>query len=101
MKPWISALFVALAVSPAAAEVTLTEQENNAIRVEIDGEFFTEYRYEPGFFPILYPVIGPSGESVTRHFPMKEGVRIWIRCWLVTSRDGRFIPAGRTGTWTA
>ncbi len=58
----------------AVADVKLTELDNHAVRVEIDGRLFTEYRYEPDFFPILYPVIGPNGEAVTRHFPMKEDV---------------------------
>jgi|GEM_PF-201601 len=57
----------------AKAEVTLTELDNHRVRIEVDGKLFTEYRYEPGFFPILYPVIGPNGVPVTRHYPMKSG----------------------------
>ena len=77
MKAPTSAFFAACwlgIASLAMGDVTLTELENHTVRVEIDGRLFTEYRYEPGFFPILYPIIGPNGEAVTRHFPMKDGV---------------------------
>lgn len=72
IRRWI--VCVSLLPHLLAAEVKLTELENHKVRVEIDGRLFTEYRYEPGFFPILYPVIGPNGKSVTRHFPMKAGM---------------------------
>jgi hypothetical protein len=42
------------------------------IRVEIDGSLFTEYRYRNVSRPLLYPVIGPTGVGVTRHWPMEE-----------------------------
>ena len=35
---------------------------------------FTEYRYGNPSKPILYPVIGPYGIPMTRHYPMKKGV---------------------------
>lgn len=74
MKIRILFLCTLLSACLTSADVKLTELANNGVRVEIDGKLFTEYRYEPGFFPILYPVMGPNGESVTRHFPMKAGV---------------------------
>jgi len=42
--------------------------------VSIGNEIFTEYRYANQGKPILYPVIGPYGIPMTRHYPMKEGV---------------------------
>ncbi len=60
--------------SLALGEVKLSKLDDHGVRVEIDGRLFTEYRYEPGFFPILYPIIGPNGELVTRQFPMKKDV---------------------------
>jgi len=42
--------------------------------VSIGNELFTEYRYANQGKPILYPVIGPYGIPMTRHYPMKEGV---------------------------
>lgn len=55
------------------AEVTITEGEES-IRIEIDGELFTEWQYKAWSVPYLYPVIGPNGENITRHYPMKKGV---------------------------
>ena len=45
------------------------------LRVEIDGELFTEYVYKDTPRPILYPVIGPHGVAMTRNFPMKKDVK--------------------------
>jgi len=56
-----------------AAEVTITEVDKK-LRVEIDGELFTEYVYQEFPRPYLFPVLGPGGESMTRSWPMKEGV---------------------------
>jgi len=54
-------------------EVTL-EKLDGKVRVEVGGELFTEYVWEGQAKPILYPVIGPNGASMTRHFPMKDDV---------------------------
>ena len=56
-----------------AAEVTVTPGERS-VRVEIDGELFTEYVFADTPKPYLYPVIGPGGAAMTRNYPMKEGV---------------------------
>ena len=61
------------AAASAAADVQLTELDDR-IRIEIDGELFTEWRHKDWLAPYFYPVIGPNGESITRHYPMKEGV---------------------------
>lgn len=57
----------------AASDVQVTELDDR-IRVEIDGELFTEWRHAEWVAPYFYPVIGPNGENITRHYPMKEGV---------------------------
>jgi len=44
------------------------------LRVEINGKLFTEYNYQDVPRPFFYPVIGPTGEPVIRHWPMKEGL---------------------------
>ena len=45
------------------------------VRVEINGKLFTEYLFkdEESDFPYFYPVIGPTGVNITRHWPMAEG----------------------------
>lgn len=54
------------------AGVKITEAENK-VTVEINGKLFTEYFYKDAKRPYFYPVIGPTGVTVTRNWPMKEG----------------------------
>ena len=63
-------LVVPIALS--AGDVRLTELDDR-IRIEIDGELFTEWRHKEWLAPYFYPVIGPNGEGVTRNYPMKKG----------------------------
>lgn len=57
----------------ARADVKITQLDDR-FRVEVDGKVFTEWQYKAWAAPYLYPVIGPNGENITRHFPMKDGV---------------------------
>jgi len=59
--------------APLRADVAITELVDR-LRIEIDGRLFTEWRHREWIGPFLYPVIGPNGESLTRHFPMKAGM---------------------------
>ena len=52
----------------------LNGDKRDKVVVSIGNEIFTEYRYANQGKPILYPVIGPYGIPMTRHYPMKEGV---------------------------
>ena len=51
--------------------VKITELENK-VRVEINGELFTEYHFKGAPHVYFYPVIGPGKLPMTRNFPMKE-----------------------------
>ncbi|MCX5636792.1 MAG: PmoA family protein [Planctomycetota bacterium] len=51
--------------------VKITELADK-IRVEADGKLFTEYNFKDVPRPYFYPVIGPTGDCITRHWPMKE-----------------------------
>jgi hypothetical protein len=71
---------IAKAQSPGAGQgessgVKITELEDK-LRVEINGELFTEYNFKDAAFPYFYPVIGPTGVNVTRHWPIKEGLDV-------------------------
>ena len=44
------------------------------VRVTINGELFTEYHFSGAPHLYYYPVVGPGGRLMTRHFPMKKGV---------------------------
>ena len=56
----------------AARKVAINEVDGR-LRVEINGKLFTEYNYQDVPRPFFYPVIGPTGVPVIRHWPMKEG----------------------------
>jgi len=47
-------------------------QLEDRLRVEINGELFTEYHFRNVPRPFLYPLIGPGGAGMTRNWPMKE-----------------------------
>ena len=57
--------------SPAGG-VKLTEKDDR-ITVEINGKLFTEYRFKEPQRPFFYPVVGPTGVPVIRHWPVAEG----------------------------
>lgn len=72
-------LFVAVWAIPARAEITVEPSAKGAV-VKIDGKLFTEYVTAAGdektlTTPILWPIIGPTGEPTTRAYPMAEGPR--------------------------
>ncbi len=52
--------------------VTITEHSDK-VTVEMDGQLFTEYCFTGAQRPYFYPVIGPTGEPINRHWPMKDG----------------------------
>ena len=57
----------------SSAEVTAEKSEKGVV-VKIDGDLFTEYVTEFRGKPILWPIIGPTGEPMTRAYPMSEDV---------------------------
>ncbi len=60
------------AASPGAGGVKLTEKADR-VTVEVNGKLFTEYRFKEQMRPFFYPVIGPTGVPVIRHWPMGDG----------------------------
>lgn len=57
----------------AAAEgVQITKLEDR-LRIEINGELFSEYHFKDVSRPFLYPIYGPDHLPMTRDWPMKEG----------------------------
>lgn len=67
----VACLTAAAVASAAEAGVKITEQEDR-LRVEIDGELFTEYRFRGAPHVYFYPVMGPGGAHMTRHYPMQR-----------------------------
>ncbi len=59
--------------SPAAASsgVQITKLDDR-VRVELNGQLFTEYFFKDVPRPYCYPLIGPGGAAMTRNWPMKD-----------------------------
>jgi hypothetical protein len=57
---------------PAAGGVKITQRDDRAT-VEIDGKLFTEYRFKEPQRPFFYPIIGPTGQPIIRHWPIADG----------------------------
>ncbi len=54
---------------PPSRGVSLVPQGRN-LRVEIDHRLLSEYRVDVGRKPFFFPLIGPTGDSFTRAYPM-------------------------------
>lgn len=54
-----------------AAEFKVQETEQGAT-VELNGELLTNYVIDQGAKPFLWPIIGPTGEPITRAYPMQR-----------------------------
>lgn len=68
----LSAVIVGLSSAVSAGDtVTLSTKLDGQVRVEINGELFTNYVYRGQNKPILYPIVGPHGLHLTRNYPMK------------------------------
>jgi hypothetical protein len=64
--------FSAELTSPSASNygVQITQLTNH-LRVDIDGQLFTEYYFKDVPRPYCYPLIGPGAAALTRNWPMK------------------------------
>lgn len=67
------AIAVALAADDRlAAEITAQRCERGVV-IQIDGKPFAEYLVDFRGTPIVWPIIGPTGQPMTRAYPMGEG----------------------------
>lgn len=67
-------LIVTLALTGRAADasgVNIIEQQDK-LRIEINGQLFTEYVFKGAPHVYYYPVLGPGGLAMTRNWPMKD-----------------------------
>src|ERR1039458_1005103 len=55
--------------SKAGVQITRLEDR---LRVEVNGELFTEYFFKDVPRPYCYPLIGPGKVAMTRDWPMKD-----------------------------
>ena len=66
---WATALLLTLASFSSALDVTVQQSDLGAV-VQIDGQLFAEYRTHYKHQPAVWPIIGPTGEQITRSFPI-------------------------------
>ena len=61
--------------SDKKARVTVTQDKaKKQFRIEVNGEFFTNYIYDTHPRPILYPIEGPGGVKLTRNYSIIKNV---------------------------
>jgi hypothetical protein len=68
------ALFTAAIQETPAADsegVNITQLPDR-LRIELDGQLFTEYLFKDVPRPYCYPILGPGGLPMTRNWPMKD-----------------------------
>jgi hypothetical protein len=59
----------AAALQAAQFEV---EKEQDGVTVKLNGKLVTRYVIKSGTKPILWPIMGPYGDEMTRRYPMRE-----------------------------
>ncbi len=62
----------AQSVAPKSDGAVKITETGKTLRVELNGSLFTEYNYQDVPRPFYYPVIGATGDGVTRDWPMKD-----------------------------
>ncbi|MGL6227549.1 MAG: PmoA family protein [Thermoguttaceae bacterium] len=69
MKKLLPLLLFCLFLIPAYAEMTL-EKTDSGYDVKIDGKLFAGYKTDFRGVPIIWPIMGPSDQKMTRDYPM-------------------------------
>jgi hypothetical protein len=60
------------AAQPTEQRGVQISQLSDRLRIEIDGQLFTEYFFKDVPRPYCYPIIGPGQAAMTRNWPMKN-----------------------------
>jgi hypothetical protein len=68
-----AALLGWMPLAARAAEVQL-EQAEGEVKATIDGKPFATYMAKSGHQPIIWPIIGPGGQAMTRQYPMGDAL---------------------------
>lgn len=66
---WL-ALIAAVAVVPAAAEEVAIRRSEQGALITVDGTQFAAYVIHSGHQPVIWPIIGPGGQRMTRQYPL-------------------------------
>lgn len=71
-KPLLPILLSVYAFSLSAQDFAIEKFATNNLRITYKGKPFAEYIVDQANKPYLYPVYGPDGVVMTRHYPMKD-----------------------------
>ena len=71
LLPAILLVLAAVPAARAAEDAVKMTRTNDRVRVEINGQLFTEYVFKGTNHVYFYPLLGPGGLSMTRDYPMK------------------------------
>ncbi len=76
MRHLIATFVLVFLVVPAlnAGQFTL-QQDDKGVTVNLNGKLFTRYIERSGAKPILWPIIGPTGQEMTRGYPMRPATQ--------------------------
>ncbi len=67
-------IFSAITTAQLFSQTVVIKPSDAGLRIEIDGQLFSEYIVKDTPRPFMYPVVGAAGESIVRNFPMKTDV---------------------------
>lgn len=71
---WAACSLVLAAACAAAEPAWSVKPVDTGVEIRLDGELFTAWINKGMAKPVLYPVIGPTGAALTRHYPMRTDV---------------------------
>lgn len=66
--------FFVTSITLAADPAFKVEKSDTGVAVTVDGKPFATYVFKSGTKPIVWPIHGPTGQEMTRFWPMKDGV---------------------------
>ena len=64
--------YIALARGKGPEKVSTPTVKGTPVKVVLGGKLVTEYHYADADRPYFYPLIAPTGDNITRHWPMKD-----------------------------
>ena len=71
---WLLASLIVCSGDFLAAANFEVSQEEDGVTVKLDGKLLTRYVVKSGSKPILWPLIGPTGDEITRQYPMRKAL---------------------------
>ena len=69
---WLAPVIIQQNTSAADVAGVHIEEQGGALTVNIDGSLFFRYVFREGRKPYCWPIIGPTGDPVTRAYPMQN-----------------------------